>query len=116
MISGAPPRVGTMWRPIYAPSCSTETIAVPPPMTPRRGTWGGSWRRQYDVEMDGQRGMSAFAREGHVCDPLLDLAHLGWTVAAFGTGALRSAVRRHQRQLRCGKRMASNFSVLQRRL
>jgi hypothetical protein len=36
------PRVGTMLRPIYMPSCSTETMAVPPPTTPRRGTWGGS--------------------------------------------------------------------------
>jgi hypothetical protein len=43
MISGALPRVGTMRRPIYMPSCSTETMAVPPPMTPRSGTWGGSW-------------------------------------------------------------------------
>jgi hypothetical protein len=34
MISRTPPRVGTMWRPIYTPSCSTETTAVPPPMTP----------------------------------------------------------------------------------
>jgi hypothetical protein len=42
MISGAPPRVGTMRRPIYTPSCSTETMEVLPPMTPRRGTWGGS--------------------------------------------------------------------------
>jgi hypothetical protein len=42
MISGAPPMVGTMRRPIYTPSCSTETMAMPPPMTPRRGTWGGS--------------------------------------------------------------------------
>jgi hypothetical protein len=38
----APPRVGTMWRTIYMPSCSTETMAVPPPTTPQRGTWGGS--------------------------------------------------------------------------
>jgi hypothetical protein len=38
MISGALPRVGTMRRPIYMPSCSTETMAVPPPPTPRRGT------------------------------------------------------------------------------
>jgi hypothetical protein len=36
--------------------------------------------------------------------------------AASGTGARQSAVRRHRRRLRCGKRMASNFSVLQRRL
>jgi hypothetical protein len=38
MISGTPPRVGTMRRPIYTPSCSIETMAVPPPTTPRRGT------------------------------------------------------------------------------
>jgi hypothetical protein len=38
MISGVPPRVGTMRWPIYTPSCSTETMAVPPPTTPRRGT------------------------------------------------------------------------------
>jgi hypothetical protein len=36
--SGAPPRVGTMQRPIYTPSFSTETMVVPPPPTPRRGT------------------------------------------------------------------------------
>jgi hypothetical protein len=34
MISGAPPRVGMMRRPIYMPSSSTETMAVPPPTTP----------------------------------------------------------------------------------
>jgi hypothetical protein len=34
--------VGTMRRPIYSPSCSTETMAVPLLTTPRRGTWGGS--------------------------------------------------------------------------
>jgi hypothetical protein len=38
----------------------------------------GRGRRQYDVvEMAEQRGVSAFAREGHACTPLLDLAHLG---------------------------------------
>jgi hypothetical protein len=42
MISGTPPRVVTMRRPICTPSCSTETLVVPPPMTPWRGTWGGS--------------------------------------------------------------------------
>jgi hypothetical protein len=36
----------------------------------------GRGRRQYDVEMAEQRGVSAFAREGHACDPLLELAHL----------------------------------------
>jgi hypothetical protein len=60
--------------------------------------------------------VSAFAREGRACAPLLDLAHLGWTATASGTGAWRSAVRRHRRRLRRGKRMASNFSVLQQRL
>jgi hypothetical protein len=35
---GSKPRVGTMRRPIYTPSYSTETMAVPPPMTLRRGT------------------------------------------------------------------------------
>jgi hypothetical protein len=38
MISGASPRVGTMRRPIYTPSCSTGTMAVPPLTTPRSGT------------------------------------------------------------------------------
>jgi hypothetical protein len=77
----------------------------------------GRGRRQYDVvEMAEQRGVSTFAREGRVCAPLLDLALLGWTAAASGTGAQRSAVRRHRRRLRHGKRMVSNFSVLQRKL
>jgi hypothetical protein len=38
MISGAPLRVGTMRWPLYKPSCSTETMAVPLPTTTRRGT------------------------------------------------------------------------------
>jgi hypothetical protein len=38
--------------------------------------------RQYDVVE-----VSAFAREGHACAPLLNLAHLGWTTAASDTGA-----------------------------
>jgi hypothetical protein len=63
-----------------------------------------------------QRGVSAFAREGHACAPLLELVHLGWTAAATVTGARRSAVRRHRWRLQCGKRIASNFAVLQRRL
>jgi hypothetical protein len=63
-----------------------------------------------------QRGVSAFAREGRAWDPLVDLAHLRWTAAASGTGARRSAVRRQRRRLRRGQRMASNVSVLQRRL
>jgi hypothetical protein len=63
-----------------------------------------------------QWGMPAFARKGCECAPLLDLAHLGWTAAASGIGARRSAVRRQWRWLRRGKRMASIFSFLQRRL
>jgi hypothetical protein len=114
MISGAPPRVGTMRRPIYTPSCSTEIMAVPSPTTPQRGTEAGRRRRQYDIEMAEQRGVSAFAREGRTCAPLLDLAHFGWTAAASNTGALWS-VRRHRRWLRRGLEIASNFSVLQRR-
>jgi hypothetical protein len=42
MISGMPLRVGTMRQLIYTPSCSRWTMAVPPLMTPRRGTWGES--------------------------------------------------------------------------
>jgi hypothetical protein len=77
----------------------------------------GRGQRQYDVvKMAEQRGVSAFAWEGHACAPLLDLVHLGWTAPASGTGARRSAVRRHRRRLQRGKWMASNFSVLQRRL
>jgi hypothetical protein len=38
MISDAPSRVGTTRRLIYTPYCSTETMAVPPLTTPRRGT------------------------------------------------------------------------------
>jgi hypothetical protein len=37
-ISGTPLRVGTMRRPIYTSYFSTETMAVPPPPTPRSGT------------------------------------------------------------------------------
>jgi hypothetical protein len=37
----------------------------------------GRGRRQYNIEMAEQRGVSAFAREGHACDPLLKLLHLG---------------------------------------
>jgi hypothetical protein len=75
----------------------------------------GRGRLQYDVEMAEQRGVSAFAREGR-CTPLLNLLHLGWTAPASGTGARWSAVHRQRWRLRHGKRMASNFSVLQRRL
>jgi hypothetical protein len=77
----------------------------------------GRGRWQYDiVEMAEQQGVCTFAREGRMCAPLLNLAHLGWTAPASGIGARRSAVRRHRRRLRRGKRMASNFSVLQRRI
>jgi hypothetical protein len=59
------------------------------------------------------------------CLPLLEKAALAihsstwrlrWTAAASGTGARWLAVHRHRLRLRCGKRMASNFFVLQRRL
>jgi hypothetical protein len=114
MISGAPPRVGTMRRRMYKPSCSTKTMAVPSLMTPRRGQWGGSQEAAVQRQ-DGwaTRGVCLCARRP-CFDPLLDLAHFGWTATASGTGVRRSAVRRHR--LRCGKRMASNFSVLQQRL
>jgi hypothetical protein len=36
----------------------------------------GCGRRQYDVEMAEQRGVSAYAREGCACTTLLDLVHL----------------------------------------
>jgi hypothetical protein len=54
-------RVSTMRRPIYMPSCSTETMEVSPSTTPRRVHEAGRGRRQYDVEMAEQRGVSAFA-------------------------------------------------------
>jgi hypothetical protein len=68
MISGAPPRVGTMWRPIYTPFCSTETMAVPPLTTPRRGTWGGSRAAAVRRRRDGwaTRGDCLCARRPHV--------------------------------------------------
>jgi hypothetical protein len=47
-ISGTPLRVGTMRRPIYTSYFSTETMAVPPPPTPRSGTWG--WSRAAAVQ------------------------------------------------------------------
>jgi hypothetical protein len=37
-VNDLPPRVGAMRQPIYTPYFSTETMAVPPPTTPRRGT------------------------------------------------------------------------------
>jgi hypothetical protein len=68
MISGAPPRVGTMRRRIYKPSCSTETMAVPPPTTLRRDTWGGSLvaavRRRDGWAM---RGVCLCTRRPRVC-------------------------------------------------
>jgi hypothetical protein len=92
-------------------------MAVAPPTTPRRGTWGGSraaavWRHR---DRWATRGV-CLALEGRACAPLLDLAHLGWITPASGTGARRSAMHMHWWRLRRGKRMASNFSVLQRRL
>jgi hypothetical protein len=38
--------------------------------------------------------VSAFAREGRTCAPLLDLVHLGWVAVASGIGARPLAVRR----------------------
>jgi hypothetical protein len=69
----------------------------------------GRGRQQYDVEKAEQRGVSAFAREGRACIPLLDLAHLGWTAAASGIGARRSAVRRQRQWLRRGKKDGFEF-------
>jgi hypothetical protein len=67
-----------MRQPIYTPSCSTDTMVVPPTTTLRGVHEAGRERRQHDVvEMAEQRGVSAFAREGRACAPLLDLAHLG---------------------------------------
>jgi hypothetical protein len=43
-----------------------------------------------------QRGVCAFEREGRACDPLLDLAHLGWITAASDTVVQRSVVRRQR--------------------
>jgi hypothetical protein len=76
-------------------------MAVPPTTTPRSGTWGMSRRWQYDVEIARQRGVSAFVWEDRVCDPLLNLALLGWTATASSTCVRRSAVRRQRRLLRC---------------
>jgi hypothetical protein len=69
MISGAPPRVGTMRRPIYMPSCSIETMAVPPLTTPRRGTWGGSRAAAVRCRRDGSTtsGVCLCARRPRVC-------------------------------------------------
>jgi hypothetical protein len=87
MISAAPPRVGTMRRPIYTPSSSTETMAVPPPMTKRRITWGGSraavvWRR----DAWATRGVCLCARRPRV--------HSTTRLGAFG-------VNRYRLQHRC---------------
>jgi hypothetical protein len=68
MISSAPSRVGTMRRPICTPSCSTETMVVPPSTIPRRGTWG--WSRAVEVRRrDGwaTRGVCLCARRPRVC-------------------------------------------------
>jgi hypothetical protein len=113
MISGAPPRVGTLRRPNYTPSCCTETMAVPPPTTPRRGTWGGSWAAAVRRHRDGwaTRGVCLCARRQRVRSTTR-LGAFGVNPAASGLGARRSAVRRHRRRVRCGKTMASNFCVL----
>jgi hypothetical protein len=66
-----------MRRPIYMPSCSTDTMAVLLRRHREAVLVAGRGRRQYDVEMAEQRGVFAFAREGRTCDPLLDLEHLG---------------------------------------
>jgi hypothetical protein len=68
MIFGTPLRVGMMRRPIYMPSCSTETMAVLPLTTPRSGTWGGSraaavWRRHGWAT----RGVCLCGRRQRVC-------------------------------------------------
>jgi hypothetical protein len=76
----------------------------------------GRGRWQYDVEMAEQWGVFAFAREGRACAPLLDLTHLWWTAAASSTGVQRLVVHMQRRWLRRGKMMASNFSILHRRL
>jgi hypothetical protein len=69
MISAVPPRVGTTWRPSYTSSCSTETMAVPPPTPPRRGTWGGSRAAIVRRRRDGwaTRGVYLCARRPHMC-------------------------------------------------
>jgi hypothetical protein len=67
MISSMPPRVGTMWRPIY--TRSKETMAVPPPTTPWRGTWGGSRAAAVRHLRDGwaTRGVCICTRRPHMC-------------------------------------------------
>jgi hypothetical protein len=66
-----------MRQPIFTPYCSTEKMVVPRRRYREGEHEAGRGRRQYDVEMDEQRGVSAFAREGRACAPLLDLAHFG---------------------------------------
>jgi hypothetical protein len=91
-------------------------MAVPPTMTPRMGTWGGS-RAAEIRRRDGwaTRGVYLCARRPRVCSTTR-LGAFGWTAAASSTVERQSTVRRQRRWLRRGKRMASNFSVLQRRL
>jgi hypothetical protein len=101
-ISGAPLRVGMMRQPIYTPSCSTETMAVLSPMTPRTCTWG--WSRVAAVRRrDGwtTRGVCLCARRSR----MRSTTRLG----AFGVnrcrciGARWSDVRRQWQWLRRGK-------------
>jgi hypothetical protein len=116
MISGAPPRVGTMRRPIYTPYCTTETMVVPPPTTPWRGTWGGS-RAAAVRRGDGwaMSGVCLCARRS--C--LRSTTRLG----AFGVNRCRLrhrcvAISHEQAPAAAAarKRMDSNFFVLHRRL
>jgi hypothetical protein len=55
--------------PIYTPSCSTETMVVPPPTTPRRGTWGGSRTVAVQRRQDGwaTRGVYLCVTRPRVC-------------------------------------------------
>jgi hypothetical protein len=80
--------------------CDGLSIRHLPPTTPWSNTWAKLWEVAVDVEMAGQRGVSAFAWEGRACDPLLDLAHLVWTSTASSTGTRQSVVHRQQRLLR----------------
>jgi hypothetical protein len=68
MITSTPSRTSMMRRPIYTPSCSIETMVVPPPMTPPSGTWGGS-RAAAIRRRDGwaTRGVCLCARRPCVC-------------------------------------------------
>jgi hypothetical protein len=80
------------------------------------GTWGGS-RAAVVQRRDGwaTRGVFVCARRPCVRSTSR-LCVFGVNCCRLGTGAQRLAMRRQQRRLRRGKRMASNFSVLQQRL